>query len=172
MITYRDICTRIILLAIFMTIGVSFANGQTLTNYAKKHKAELAEKQKVEKEAYDAACTIGTIDALKTFVSNYPKSKYVTDANSKIKNIELKIEKDAYNSACTAGTIEAFRGFVNKYPQRQYAQYVKNRINDFDLWSVAKQNNTIQAYNNYLKNSELKTFESEARDAIEDINAV
>lgn len=155
-----------------MTIGISNANGQILTNYAKKHKAELAEKQKVENEAYETACTRGTMDALKTFVRNYPKSKYVSDAKSKIRNLELKAEEDAYNSTCQTSTLDAFRDFLKKYPQSQYAQDVQNRIKDFDLWSITKKNNTIQSYNSYLQNSKLKTFATEARAAIEDINAV
>lgn len=155
-----------------MFIGVLNVNGQTLTNYAKKHKAEIAEKQKAEKEAYESACIKGTMDALKTFVSNYPKSKYITEANSKIKSLELKIEKDAYDSACKTGTIDSFRGFLKKYPQSQYAEDVQNRIKDFDLWSVAKKNNTIQAYNSYLQSSQYRTFAKEAKAAIEDITAV
>ena len=172
MIDIRDINTKIFMLVTCFVLGVANADSQILTNYAKKHKAELAEKQKVEREAYESACVKGTMDALKSFVSNYPQSKYVSEANSKIKSLELKIEKDAYDSACKEGTIEAFRGFLNRYPRSQYAQDVQNRINDFDLWNSAKRNNTIQAYNSYLQNSRYKTFAAEAKAAIEDINAI
>lgn len=172
MINYCNFCKYTFSLVMVMFIGISTAHGQTLTNYAKKHKAEMAEKQKAEKEAYELACIKGTMDALKTFVNNYPKSKYVTEANSKIRGLELKSEKDAYNYACKAGTIDAFRGFLKKYPQSQYTENVQKRIKDFDLWSVAKKNNTIQAYNSYLQNSQYKTFAKEAKAAIEDITAV
>lgn len=172
MITYRNLCKYAFSLVMVMFIGISTANGQTLTDYAKKHKAELAEKQKIEKEAYDAACIKGTMEALNTFVNNYPKSKYASEAKSKIRSLEQKIEKDAYDSACKTSTLDAFRGFLKKYPQSQYAQDVQNRIKDFDLWSIAKKNNTIQAYNSYLENSQYKTFAAEAKAAIQDINAV
>lgn len=172
MITYRNIPEKIILLVIIMTVGISNTNAQTLTDYAKKHKAELAEKQKLEREAYESACNKGTIDALKLFLNNYPKSKYVKEVNTKIRSLELKKEKDAYSSACHIGTLDSFTNFLNKYPKSQYAKDIKNRIKDFDLWSIARKNNTIQAYNTYLQNSQLKTFESEAKAAIEDINAV
>lgn len=172
MITYRNLCKYAFSLVMVMFIGISTANGQTLTDYAKKHKAELAEKQKIEKEAYDTACIKGTMDALKAFVNNYPKSKYASEAKSKIRSLELKIEKDAYDSACKTSTLDAFRSFLKKYPQSQYAQDVQNRIKDFDLWSIAKKNNTIQAYNSYLENSQYKTFAAEAKAAIQDINAI
>ena len=172
MITYRNFCKYAFSLVMVMFIGISTANGQTLTDYAKKHKAERASKQKIEKEAYDAACIKGTIDALKAFVNNYPKSKYASEAKSKIRNLELKIEKDAYDSACKTSTLDAFRSFLKKYPKSQYAKDVQNRIKDFDLWTVAKKNNTIQAYNSYLQHSQYKTFTKEAKAAIEDITAV
>ena len=90
---------------------------------------------------------------------------------TKIWNLEQKIEKDAYDSACKTNSLEAFRGFLKKYPQSQYAQDVQNRIKDLDLWSIVKKNNTIQAYNSYLENSQYKTFASEAKAAIQTINA-
>lgn len=172
MITYRNLCKYAFSLVMVMFMGISTTNGQTLTDYAKKHKAELAEKQKIEKEAYDAACIKGTMEALKAFVNNYPKSKYASEAKSKIRSLELKTEKDAFDSACKTSTLDAFRSFLKKYPQSQYAQDVQNRIKDFDLWSIAKKNNTIQAYNSYLENSQYKTFATEAKAAIQDINAV
>ena len=172
MMLFRILCKSLILIIVVLSMGVSNAYGQTLTSYAKKHKAELAEKQKAEKEAYESACIKGTIDDLRLFVKNYPKSRYVSEANLKIRNIEVEIEKDAYESVCKTGTIEAFRGYLEKYPKSQYSQDIQNRIKDFDLWSVAKVNNTIQAYNSYLQNSNYKTFEKEAKVAIEDLIAV
>lgn len=163
---------QIILLVIISIAGITNANSQTLRNYANKYKAELAERQRIEKEAYDAACETGTMEAFRTYINDYPKSKYISEAKSKIKSIEQKIERDAYDSACKTGTMDAFRGFLNSYPQSQYAQDIHNRIEEFDLWTIAKRSNTIQAYNSYLQNSKYKTFTAEANAAIEDINAV
>ena len=157
---------------VVLSIGFTSANGQNLTNYVRKHKAEVAERQRVEREAYESACLQGTMEALKAFVNKYPNSKYVSDANAKLRSLELKIEKDAYSAACKTGTLEAFRDFLSKYPQSEYVQDIKNRIADFNQWSAAKEANTIQAYNNYLQTSSFKTFAEEARLAIDDINAV
>lgn len=147
-------------------------NAQTLTNYAKKHKAEMVEKQKIEKEAYLNACSYGTLNAFKNFIKNHPKSKYVRDANSKIRSIELKNEKNAYDKVCLEGTLEAFNGFLKQYPRSKYVPDIKNRIADFDIWVMAKKQNTVQSYNSYLQKSQLKTFAKEANSAIEDIYAV
>lgn len=172
MISYRFPCAKVIFSLLIMFVCAPSLNSQTLTDYAKKYKEEIAEKQKVEKEAYESACFTGTVDALKAFVSNYPESKYVNDANSRIKNIEKNIEKNTYDSVCKKGTIEAYRGFLKKYPQSQYTQDVQNRIKDFDLWNAARKSNTIQAYNSYLQNSMFKTFAAEAKAAIEEINSI
>lgn len=172
MTRFCNTSVKTFLLVMVLTVSIPNVKSQTLTDYAKKHKAELAEKQKIEKDAYETACSRGSMSALKAFVDSYPKSKYASEVNSRIRSLELKIEKEAYNSACQTGTLDAFRGFVNTYPQSQYAQDVQNRIKDYDLWSVAKKDNTIQSYHSYLQNSILKSYISEARAAIDDINAV
>ena len=172
MINIRNIYEKIFLLLMMVTLGVSNVNGQTLKDYAKNYKEELAEKQRIEKEAYEKACNQGTLDALRYFVDKYPKSKYVKDVNSRIKTLELKIEKNAYQTACHTGTLDAFKTFLKKYPRSQYSKDIQNRIKDFDLWNVAKRSNTIQAYESYLRNSQFKTFSSEANAAINDLKAI
>jgi outer membrane protein assembly factor BamD (BamD/ComL family) len=84
MINIRNIYEKIFLLLMMVTLGISDVNGQTLKDYAKNYKEELAEKQRIEKEAYEKACNKGTLDALRYFVDKYPKSKYVKDVNSRI----------------------------------------------------------------------------------------
>lgn len=166
-----NIFIKIFLLVTVLALGFSKVNSQTLTNYAKQHKAELAEKQRIEKNAYNAACVSGTIDAFRDFVRNFPKSKYVKDANSMILSLEIEKEKEAYHSVCQIGTQDAFNRFLQEYPNSQYAVDVQNRLEDFDLWSAAKEKNTVESYNLYLQKSHFKTFTLEARAAIVELNA-
>lgn len=172
MINIRNIYEKIFLLLIIVTLGISNVNGQTLKDYAKNYKEELAEKQRVEKEAYEKACKKETLDAFRDFINKYPKSKYVKDVNSRIRTLELKLEENAYQTACQTGTLDAFKTFMKKYPRSQYSKDIQNRIKDYELWSVAKNNNTIQAYESYLQNSQFKTFASEANAAIGNIKSV
>lgn len=172
MINIRNIYEKIFVLQIIVTLGISNVSGQTLKDYAKNYKEELAEKQRVEKEAYEKACNKGTLDAFRYFIDKYPKSKYVKDVNSKIKTLELNVEKNAYQVACQTGTLDAFNTFLKKYPRSQYSKDIQNRIKDFDLWNVAKRSNTIQAYESYLRNSQFQTFSSEANVAIVDLKSI
>ena len=45
MTAYRNLCKYAFSLVMVMFIGLSTANGQTLTDYANKHKAAQAERQ-------------------------------------------------------------------------------------------------------------------------------
>lgn len=96
MIIYRKVYSRVLGLFLLGILASSYANSQTLSDYARKHKEKQIEKLRVEKEAYDNACEYGTIDALREFIEYYPKSKFVQEANAKIREIELSLERGVY----------------------------------------------------------------------------
>ncbi len=108
-------------------------------------------------------------------VSNYTEAQNILE---QAKAIEAKIatekkeENESYESACNTGTIKAFKDYLNKYPKGKFVTDINNRIADYDIWSKAKNTNTITAYNSYLQNSEFKVFSSEAKEAIIELQSI
>ena len=161
-----------ILLIYVVCSGVSnYISAQTLTNYARQHKLEVAERQRMERTNYEKACKEGTIAALKQYLSMYPKGKYIQDVKSRITEIEMKNEKDMYDSACRVETSQAYHAYLKKYPNGRYAQEAEGRIEDMELWKRTKTDNTISAYRYYLSASRTKSFAELANDAIKDIES-
>lgn len=78
----------------------------------------------------------------------------------------------AYNNACKTGTLSAFNGYLKAYPKGLFVEQMNNRIADFDIWSKAKQANTIAAYNEYLSQSTTKAFKTEANEAITELESI
>lgn len=83
----------------------------------------------------------------------------------------VNAEKQKYDEACQKGTKVALQEYAKRYPNGKYISDVKERIDRIDetsLWKSAKEENTIAGYNRYLQQSKLRTYETEARNAIED----
>lgn len=83
-------------------------------------------------------------------------------------------EKQKYDEACQKGTKAALKEYVKRYPNGKYISDVKERINRIDessLWKSAKEENSIAGYSRYIQQSKLRTYEYEARNAIEEIKA-
>ena len=86
----------------------------------------------------------------------------------------MNAEKQKYDEACQKGTKIALQEYAKRYPNGKYISDVKERIDSIDetsLWKSAKEENTIAGYNRYLQQSKLRTYETEARNAIEEIQA-
>lgn len=75
-------------------------------------------------------------------------------------------EEQRYKAACRDNTIPAYKTFIRLYPNSRFSADVRKRILDYNLWEKAKNVNTDEAYQQYLKNSSLKCFESEAKTAM------
>lgn len=78
-------------------------------------------------------------------------------------------EREAYETACRVQTENALRTYLDTYPNGRYVTDVKNRIADLGLWNEAKRKNTQESYENYLVASQSRSFEKEAKAAIENI---
>ena len=93
------------------------------------------------------------------------------DRRAEIREIRRQ-DSIAYINACKAGTLAAFKNYLKEYPNGLFKKQMNDRIADFDIWSKAKQANTIEAYNEYLNQSVTKAFIIEAGDAITELESV
>ena len=74
-----------------------------------------------------------------------------------------RAEQDAFNKAKQAGTKLALSQFLSQYPNSKYARQARGMIDDYDLWSTAVRLNTLESYDNFLRQSSNKSFDAEAR---------
>mgnify|MGYP001198470557 CR=1 FL=1 len=84
----------------------------------------------------------------------------------------LRVEKQSYDNACQKGTLDAYKEYLRMYPQGRYVSDINNRILDYDMWSKARTTNTIDGYNNYIRNSRFKSYIEEAKEAIVELQSI
>lgn len=98
-------------------------------------------------------------------------TRYVKQKQQEIA-AKQRVEKQKYEQACQKGTLEALKSYVKAYPKGKYINEINKRIEDFDLWRIAKRDNTVASFKKYLNESKYKIFEMEAMAAIDDLNAI
>lgn len=158
-----------IVLAGLMLCNYAFA--QSLRQYQQQRNQELEERRIIETADYEKACSDGSMDALKEYLSMYPQGMYVQEIESRIAEIERNAERDFYAKARDIGTVKAYKDYLRQYPDGMYVQESKSCIEDIELWETAKSSHTIEAYRNYLESSKNKSFAQLANDAIIDLES-
>ena len=133
-------------------------------------KKKLADAQKfISNEDYIAAQN--ALNSLLKLDPNNTKAKELLEkCESGIKKQKQKVYQ-AYQDACKAGTISSLQNFISKYPNSEYVSDTKRRIEDYSLWEKAKEQNTINAYNDYLSQSSILAYKNEAENAITTIKS-
>lgn len=71
-----------------------------------------------------------------------------------------------YNEAVASESAEALQQFINTYPTSNLAKQAQNRLQELKIWQQCKAQNTKEAYNAYLNQSQLKAYADDARQAI------
>lgn len=97
------------------------------------------------------------------YLARYPKGKHVAQARQRL----TEFEKEAW-SRCK--TMDDFKKYLKDYPYGIYRKEAKEKIDQFEeeaLWVDSKNDDTIEAYNNYLTSTKLSKYTQEARLAIE-----
>ena len=134
----------------------------------------------IKKKLADAQRCISNEDYLaaqNTINSLLKIDPYNSKAKELLEECKNGIEKQkqkvflAYQNACKDGTISALQSFISRYPNSEYVSKVKSRIEDYSLWQKAKEQNTINAYNNYLSQSTILAYKNDAEDAITTIQS-
>lgn len=155
---------KILIFSILLFFGLSIStpvDAQTLIEYQK----QLQQQKRKEATAKPKNSSQRTNNKTAT-----PKKPVQAQA----KTGSGDAEKRKYDEACQKGTKVALQEYAKRYPNGKYISDVKERIDSIDetsLWKSAKEENTIDGYNRYLQQSKLRTYETEARNAIEEIQA-
>ena len=80
-------------------------------------------------------------------------------------------ELEELNNAVESGTEQALRSFIDNYPNGFYIEQAEKYLQDFHLWTAARQIGTKEAYHEYLSSSTVQGYKKEAVLAIKTIDA-
>lgn len=101
-----------------------------------------------EEAAYKSACQTGTLQALKDFVSNYPKSKFSVDANNRIRDYQL------WETAKNKNTKSAYLDYLSQSSLKCYRKEAENAIFQFEAteeWDRCKNTESISEVEEFVK---------------------
>jgi len=134
----------------------------------KKLKSQAAaELAKREKAAWDNASDTSTEASYQTYISEYPKGKYVALAKSRIKKLQKEAateagrrDQQAWQAANKSGGITGLNGYLRSYPQGRYVDLAKERIRKLQteqslkeeqsVWDKVKDSEDPKALQSYL----------------------
>jgi len=137
----------------------------------------------------------GQLDFAVEFINKYPNSEYLPQIRTKVDELERWQEKKAnlelefnseFNKAQKSNSIATLNRFDRKWSKKDlqlfYKKESKNTIDkridgiakalDTRTWQAALEENTKNAYQNYLKKYEKGSYVAEANIKIEELNSV
>ena len=95
-------------------------------------------------QAYNRAKQVNTIKSYDEFLTNYPDSKYSSDAKS-------QREKVFYEQSLTDNTIVSFNKYLSEYPHGKWKNSVQNKIEQL-TWNETLKTNSIDSYKKFITN--------------------
>lgn len=155
-------------LAVFMFIFVH-VNAQKLTSYAKQHKQEIAERQRVEKLKYDNACKTNSLEDYKSFLKLYPNGTYSDDIRNRIADYDL------WYKAKNANTIEAYKEYKNNSTFKFFiaeADDAIEKLNAVAAWKNLRGTTDIVQIQSYLSKYPESPYLSEANKRIHELMGI
>lgn len=160
---------KIIFTLVMCMFVFEYVNAQKLTSYAKQHKQEIAEKQRVEKSRYDDACKNNRIEDYKSFLKLYPKGKYSDDIRNRIADYDL------WNKAKSVNTIEAYNGYKNNSTFKFFiaeADDAIEKLNADAIWKSIKGTTDINQIQSYLRKYPNSPYLSEANKRVHELKGI
>lgn len=142
-----------------------------LSNRVKTHEAERAQRIAEEQEMWEEIEDSKDLDDYEEYKRDYPKSKYIGEADRRIAEIR------SWNEAARKNTIEAYTHYKNTSKYKWFANNADNAIakirelQEADLWNKVKSTNTIAAYRNYISENPNSAYRNRAEEAIKNLEA-
>ncbi len=101
---------------------------------------------------YEDAKASQSISAYEEYVSRFPKSKYLPQAQKELH--QLYEERD-WTAALTANTVSAYDRFISDYPYSKHSADAERNLTkakEREAWNMANGTNTIYAFENFKTN--------------------
>lgn len=108
---------------------------------------EIERAMRVERDAYNAACAKGNADALRQFISDYPSSQFVADAQLRINDYSL------WENARNANTISAYKKYISESKVKAYsmeAELAIKKLEEEQDWLRVKESDNIDELEQHL----------------------
>lgn len=122
-----------------------------------------------ENNEYEFALSSEDPAVLKKYLDTYPQA---SDAHRDM--IQQRLDKQqkinqAWTDAAVSGSRTSFQEFLENYPDSPFKETAIHKMDSID-WSAAKEQNTIEAYQAYLRDQPSGEHFDEANDAIRTLN--
>jgi hypothetical protein len=103
-----------------------------------------------DENAWKDAESLGTLEAYKKYVSDFPYGDNRGKALDIIK--ELEVIQPEWNRALRNNSPESYRNFLRSFPYSSYANQAREKLNQLESaeWNKAKRRDRISAYEEYL----------------------
>lgn len=98
-------------------------------------------------EAYDAACRSGSISALQSFVSNYPRSPYLDEVKQRIGDYGI------WEEAKNTNTMEAYSSYLQKSKSLKYKEEAEKAMLELKAaaeWEKCKQTDSENVLSGFI----------------------
>jgi hypothetical protein len=110
-----------------------------------------------------------TINKYKDFISEYPESDYISEAENRIKEL---VEIQAWEKAKSLNIIYGYENYLTTFPNSKYVFDAKNKIiklKEEIAWSEAVRIGTITAYKKFISDFQYGEFLKAAEKKIIDL---
>lgn len=97
--------------------------------------------------------------AYSDYLLAYPEGEFQQQARRKIAELR-RVETNERAALTNVTDLDAYYSFLNKYPDSPFRKEVM-QIMDSLSWSIAQNENTVEAYSVYINNSELNNIAGE-----------
>lgn len=134
-----------------------------LRNFPKSKYAQdfLKDESAMDDAEWEEASKSPTKESLEKYKNLFPNGKYINKCNTLLDDLP-------FLETLSQNTIEGFIEYEKKYPDKhtEEIEKQKNSIKDEIAWETAKRNNTVAAYEEYLRNFPNGKHAGEAKDHI------
>ncbi len=156
--------------------SISFAGG---AGYLRSRTIYADSEMAIGKGALPVSNAFVLWKAYNAYISDYPKSKYFTEAKAK----KEEMERIIWEGIKLSGEVDYFIAYTGAFPESKFINEVKFKIKELEseIWQKTKQQDTLKAYSDFIvkysdtryldflkKNVEAKLVETaseEARDS-------
>ena len=145
------------------------AHAQTRGTRPRSVTSPAPKPSEAEQLLWQEALRRDTRDAYDFYLREFPNGAYITQAKSKIVEIETRTERTNWDAAIASNTKASFESYIIKYPSGRFVSQANERIKQFNRaeedasWKSAEEQKSADAYTDYLRKYPSGLYASIAR---------